>query len=243
MNSAAAADGSIAGLAALASALVLLLNPAPAGAQVLLGYLFGERLATPTFNMGFEVGANFSSFDSPSEAQRTTRPVFGLFGDWRFSENFHLTGAVLPFAGRGARGLAPLATGDPGLDAQTGGGTMERSLDYVEIPLLLKWTPQREEGFRVGAGPSFAIVTGARDRYQCVTASGRGYVLERDVKGELPAMDFGLSFDAEWRFPMLSIAARYTDGLTNMGAGFGSPVHTRALTGTGRIYLGKKPAP
>jgi hypothetical protein len=58
----------------------------------------------------------------------------------------------------------------------------------------------------------------------------------------LPGFDFGLSVDVEWRFKLLSIAARCTQGVTDMRQE-GSPdvVHTRLLTGTGRIYLGKKP--
>ena len=228
---------------ALGCALALLLRSAPANAQVLIGYLFGEKLATPTFNMGFEVGANFSTLDGFAGADRMNRPVFGLFADWRFSEHVHFGGAVLPIAGRGARGLAPVATGDPDFDRQTVGSAMERSLDYVEIPLLLRWAPRQEEGFRIGAGPSFGLVTGATDRYACVTPAGMRYVLERDIRGDLPVLDFGLSADVEWRFPMLSIAARYTHGLTDMSEE-GSPdaIHTRVLTGTGRIYLGKKPA-
>ena len=129
--------------------LLLLLQSAPADAQVLIGYLFGEKLATPTFNMGFEVGVNFSTLYGfvPSADptfsggnDRVNAPVFGLFGDWRFSEHFHLAGAVLPIAARGADGLAPIPTGDPDFDSQTAGATMKRSLGYVEIPVLLKDT-------------------------------------------------------------------------------------------------------
>ena len=150
---------------------------------------------------------------------------------------------MLPFAGRGAEGLAPIATGDPSFDSQTAGGSMKRSLNYVEIPLLLKWAPHREEGFRIGVGPSFGLVTGATDRYACVSPAGMHYVLERDIGGQLPGLDFGFSVDTEWRFGALSIAARYTEGLTDMSqAGSANAVHTRVLTGTGRIYLGKKPA-
>jgi hypothetical protein len=231
--------------AALASVcLALVLSSTPAQSQVLIGYLFGEKLATPTFNMGFEVGANFSNLDGFTGAERTSRPLFGLFADWRFSEHLHLGGAVLPIAGRGAQELPPVVTGDPAFDSQTVGGRMKRSLDYVEIPVLLRWAPEREEGFRVGAGPSFGFVTGATDRYACVTPSGMRYTLERDIRGDLPVLDFGISVDAEWRFPMLSIAARYTEGLTDMREeGSAEAIHTRVLTGTGRIYLGKKPSP
>jgi len=208
-----------------------------------MGYLFGDKLATQTFNMGFEVGVNFSNLEGVPEADRMNRTVFGLFGDWRFSENFHLGGAVLPFAGRGAEGLAPVPTGDPDVDRQTAGSTMKRSLNYVEIPVLLRWAPQREEGFRIGAGPSFGIVTGATDRYACVSPAGTHYVLERGIGSQLPGLDLGLSLDVEWRFKMLSIAARYTEGFTDMSQeGSADAIHTRVLTGTGRIYLGKKPS-
>ena len=230
-------------LAIGSACFALLLVSSPASAQALLGLLLGEKLATPTFNMGFEIGVNFSNLEGLDPADRMNRTVFGLFGDWRFSENFHLTGAILPFAGRGAEGLAPIPTGDPGIDGQVAGGSMARSLNYLEIPVLMKWAPAREEGFRIGAGPSFGVLTGANDRYESVTPAGTQYVLERDIGGELPGFDFGLSLDVEWRFQLLSIAARYTHGLTDMRQD-GSPdaVHTRVLTGTGRIYVGKKPS-
>ena len=223
-------------------AAVLLVHGAPARAQVLIGYLLGDKLSTPTFNMGFEVGANFSTLDGFSDAQRTNRPVFGLFADWRFSEHFHLGGSFLPIAGRGADELPPAPTGDPAFDSQTAGHHMERSFDYIEVSALLKWSPKREEGIRVGAGPSLGVVTGARDRYHTVTPAGMPYILERDIGDQTPGVDFGLSFEAEWRFALLSIAARYTEGLTDMRLdGAPDASHTRVLTGTGRIYLGKKP--
>lgn len=230
--------------AALAAAcLALPLHAAPARAQVLIGYLFGEKLASPTFNMGFEIGVNFSNLDGFDPSERLNRTVFGLFADWRFSEHVHLGGAVLPIAGRGAEGLAPIPTGDPAFDAQTASATMKRSVGYVEIPVLLKWAPQRQEGFRIGAGPSFGLVTGANDRYDVVSPAGAHYVLERDIGGQIPGLDMGLSVDVEWRFEFLSIAARYTHGLTDMSQdGSNRAVYSRVLTGTGRIYLGKKPS-
>jgi hypothetical protein len=60
--------------------------------------------------MGFEIGVNFATLDGMGDADRARKTVFGLFADWRFSEHFHLGTAVLPFAGRGAKGLAPIPT-------------------------------------------------------------------------------------------------------------------------------------
>lgn len=225
----------------LAATVFLLLLTTPARAQVLIGYLFGEKLASPTFNMGFEIGLNFSTLDGLDGAERINRTVFGLFADWRFSEHVHLTGAFLPAAGRGAQSLTPIPTGDPDIDSQTAGGTMKRSLSYIEFPVLLKWAPKQEEGFRIGAGPSFGVITGANDRYESSTATGTSYVLERDIEDQLPGLDLGISVDVEWRLPMLSIAARYTYGLTDLRQdGSDEAVYSRVLTGTGRIYLGKR---
>jgi len=231
-------------VAAVYTCVGLLLLSAPARSQVLIGYLFGEKLGSPTFNMGFEVGVNFSNLDGFADSEHLNRPVFGLFADWRFSENFHLGGSILPIASRGAGGLAPAPTGDPTFDGQTAGGTMKRSMNYVEIPVLLKWAPDREQGIRLGAGPSFGFVTSATDRYDAVSPAGTHYILERDIGGQLPTFDLGLSAEIEWRFQLLSIAARYTQGLTDMRLeGSADALYSRVLTGTGRIYLGKKPSP
>lgn len=227
-------------VAAGACALFVLLAT-PARAQVLVGYLFGEKLASPAFNMGFEIGMNFSTFDGLDGAKRENRTVFGLFADWRFSEHVHLGGAILPIAGRAASGITPAPTGDPAIDGQTAGATATRGLGYIEVPVLLKWAPAREKGFRIGAGPSFGFITGATDRYDVTSPAGSSYVVERDIKGLLPTLDFGLSADVEWRFGMLSIAARYTHGLTDLRLpGESHAVHSRVLTGTGRIALGRK---
>ena len=218
----------------------LLALPRPGSAQVLIGYLFGEKLASEHFNLGFEIGVNFATLDGMGEADRVRKTVFGLFADWRFSEHFHLAGAFLPIAGRGAQGLTPVPTGDPVLDGQITGSSMTRTLGYIEFPVMLKWAPKREAGFRIGVGPSLGLITSANDRYEASTPSATPFVLERDVEDQIGSPDFGVSFDLEWRFPLLAIAARYTHGLTELGAGSEGAVRTRTLTGTGRIYLGKK---
>jgi hypothetical protein len=114
-------------------------------------------------------------------------------------------------------------------------------MHLIEFPVLLKWAPKRDEGFRIGVGPSFGVITGANDRYEARTPAGTPYTLERDIGGQIPGLDLGMSLDLEYRLPFLSIAARYTHGLTDISqTGSSSAVHSRTLTGTGRIYLGKK---
>ena len=44
-----------------AIALTLGLRPQPAEGQVVMGWIFSELLSTPTFNVGFDIGMNFST--------------------------------------------------------------------------------------------------------------------------------------------------------------------------------------
>jgi hypothetical protein len=169
---------------ALAVLLAWMLAGAEAHAQVLLGTLLGSTLASPTFNMGFEVGVNFSPLDGFPESERMNKTVFGLFSDWRFSQHFHPGRCPAALAGRGATGLAPVAVGDPGSMrkrpvAGWSGASLRRN------PRAVKWAPKRDEGFRMGAGPSLGIVTAATDR-PSDDLLGTAYKLERDIADHLP---------------------------------------------------------
>jgi hypothetical protein len=219
---------------------LLAFSPAPASAQVLMGILAGSLLSGEHFNIGFEIGMNFSDLDDMKGADRMNNAVFGLFADWRFSEHFHLGGSLLPVSSRGATDLDPVPTGDPTFDGLTANGTMERELKYVDIPILLRWAPKRETGFRIGAGPQIGFRTGATDRYEAKTSGGSKFTAERDIEGRIAGVDAGISVDVEYRLKLLAIGARYTHGLvdTDESPG-GGTVYNRVLTGSGRIYLGK----
>jgi hypothetical protein len=225
------------------AAAALLLLAAPARAQAMIGYLLGEKLSTPTLSWGFELGLNFARLSGFDGSGGVTKPVFGLFADWRFSEHFHLGGGFNPLAGRGGDDITPILTGDPTIDAQITGGTMTRTLSYIDFPILLRWAPKRETGLRVGAGPSFGVITGAKDRYEATTPDGAPYVLEREIDDEIPGLDVGLAADVEWRTEMLAIGVRYTHGLTDLRQeGTAAAVRTRTVTVSWRIPLGKDKA-
>src|SRR6476619_3843267 len=63
---------------------------APAGAQVLIGMLFGGAVASENFNIGFEIGMNLSTVDGLNGASVSRGTLLGLYAAWRFSEHYHL---------------------------------------------------------------------------------------------------------------------------------------------------------
>jgi hypothetical protein len=221
--------------------------PAPAGAQVLIGMLLGSKLASETFNIGFEIGMNLPDIDGLSGATHTRGFLLGLFASWRFSEHVHLWTGLTPFSGKGAQGADPVPLDDPDLDPLVAGGRMVRDLDYLDIPVLLQYAPKRDDGLRIGAGPQFGILTGAHDRYAARSSQGKEVTVEEDIEDDLERLDVGIAFDAEYRFAELGLAIgiRWYNGRTNiMKHDVGPPMYNRVLSGSGRISLGgRKPKP
>jgi hypothetical protein len=167
----------------------------PAASQVLVGMLAGGALSSEKFNIGFDIGMNFSTLTGMGDASRYNGPLFGLFADWRFSEKLHFTGGLIPLSYRGANELVPVLLGDPTIDSLTSGGTMSRSMSTIDVPLILKFAPKRDTGPRVGVGCQFVL---SQRRYTAESPAGAGPTGRRHRR---PAKNIGrIAFDVEWRW-------------------------------------------
>jgi len=218
--------------------------PKPAPAQVVLGILFGDKLASDNFNIGFEIGMNLSTVGDLNGAAVTRGTLLGLFGTWRFSEHYHLFTGVLPLSPKGAKDADPIPLNDPVLDPLVAAGKMERNLGYIDVPVLLQWAQHRDGGVRIGAGPQLGIMLSANDRYAASTPQGTAVVVEVDIEKSIERFDAGIAFDAEYRITGLGlgIGLRYYQGLTDLLRGSGPSLHNQVLSGSGRITLGgRKP--
>jgi len=213
----------------------------PAGGQgIVLGMLFGDRLASETFNIGFEIGANLATVNGLDGASRAPGPLIGLFGSWRFSEHYHLFTGVLPLSSKGAAEAEPIALDDPQLDPLVSAGRMDRDLSYIDIPVIFQLAQRRDGGLRAGVGPQIGILLSAKDRYSGTTAQGTAAVIEKDIEDATERFDAGVAVDAEYRFSgfPLAIGLRYYHGLTDVTRGSGQATYNRVLSGSGRIALG-----
>ena len=217
----------------------------PADAQVLIGVLFGGKLASENFNIGFEIGMNLPTIEGLEGADRTRGLLIGLFASWRFSEHWHLFTGLLPLSNKGAQKADPIPLNDPELDTLVAGGSMDRQLDYLDIPILLQLAQRRGDGLRVGIGPQVGILLSAKDRYRSSSAQGTSVITENDIEDSLERFDAGVALDAEYRLSGigLAIGVRYYHGLTNL-ASSGPSMYNRVLSGSGRITLGgSRPKP
>ncbi len=227
--------------AAVTCLLALVLAPKPADGQVLI-LLFGEKLSTENFNIGLDLGMNFSNLTEMTGAERSRGLMLGLFGEWRFSEHFHLQPALIGISRKGAEGITPLPLGDSEVDPLVSGGSMTRDLKYLDIPVVLQYVVGGASGFRIGAGPQLSILREAVDRYEDRSAQGTTVKAESDVKDQLTGTDVGVVFDVEFEFSEgMAIGGRYFHGLTDAMKS-GSTSRNRVFSASIRVPVGRKSA-
>ena len=225
--------------AAVACILALVLAPKPAEGQVLI-LLFGEKLSTENFNIGLDLGVNFSNLTEMAGAERSRGLLLGLFAEWRFSENFHLQPGLVAISRKGAEGITPLPLGDSDVDPLVSGGSMTRDLKYLDIPVVLQYAVGGKSGLRIGAGPQLSILMEAVDRYEDRSAQGTTVKAENDVKDQLNGTDVGVVFDVEFEFSEgMALGARYFHGLTNTIESAGTS-RNRVFSASIRVPIGRK---
>lgn len=223
----------------LIGVVALALGPKPVEGQVLVAWLLGEKLTTENFNVGIDIGMNFSTLSGLENAERMNGTLFGLFAEWRFHPRFHLQPGLLVLSKKGAQGIDPIGFEDVELDPLVSGGTMTRNLDFLDIPILLQYAAGTDQGLRVGAGPQLNILLGGLDRYEGLTSEGTKVIIEEDVKNQLETLEVGIAFDVEYQFSFgIAIGVRYFHGLTDMDGSTGFTSKSRVLSGSGRISLG-----
>jgi hypothetical protein len=204
-----------------------------------MGWIFSELLSTPTFNVGFDIGMNFSTLTGLENATRSNGALFGLLAEWRFHPHIHLQPGFIPISDKGAQNIVPIPFEDPELDPLVS-GTMTREMNTLDFYVLLQYATGPDKGLRVGAGPQVNIITSAVDRYQGLTSAGTSVVIEQNLENRLKNYEAGIAFDIEYQiFVSLGIGVRYFHGLTDIDDTPGFTVKSRVLSGSGRILLGR----
>jgi hypothetical protein len=99
-----------------------------------------------------------------------------------------------------------------GAKATDAGITLTTTENYLEIPVLLKYSFGAVVVPSIYVGPSFGMLMSAN-----ASVSGGGYSGSGDIKSLLNSTDLGLVIGAEVKTPMkLSFEARYTMGMSNV---------------------------
>ena len=197
---------------------LLTLGAGAAHGQVLLGILFGDKLANEKFHIGLTVGANVSDLSGVDNTKGKVGLVLGLLGEWKIADRLYLQPELLPFYYAGAKNMPPGGLDDiPELEPEVRDKTRQTNLKYFEIPILLKYALGNGR-WHLGVGPQIGFLTSAQDVYDGVISNE--ITINADRKDMLKSTDAGVTFVLEYKtgsnpFAM-GVTARYYLGLTDI---------------------------
>jgi len=175
-----------------AISLLFLSLSIPAHSQVIISLIFGDELNSDKVRFGLDGGVNFSSLTSPGEAKFIENFNLGLYFDIQLKEksNWYIhTGALLK-SGMGARGIDLYSLDDAVLDSGFTGGSIERTLKYINIPGLVRY--KFSQHFFVEIGPMIGILTKATDEFLNSVKNDDDHSFKNKVTGEYKWFDAGL---------------------------------------------------
>jgi hypothetical protein len=213
----------------------------PAHGQVLLGILFGDKIASERFHIGLNVGANLADLSGIDGTELKPGLMLGLVAEWKVTGNFYLQPELLPFYWVGAKGMpSDIEGAPPPLDTLVADKSAERKLSYFEIPVIVKYGALGNR-LHVGAGPQVGFLMSSQDVFKGVITND--ITVEEDIQDELNSFDAGVAFQVEYKLQegpfAASVSARYFLGLTDtIKDNPGVAVYNRVFSLFGSIPMG-----
>jgi len=198
--------------------LLFTLGAGVATGQVLMGILFGDKLANEKFHIGLTAGANVSTISGVDDNKAKVGLVLGLLGEWKLGEYLYLQPELLPFYYAGAKNMPPGGLDDiPELEPEVRDKSRQTNLKYFEIPILFKYA-LRNGRWHLGAGPQIGFLTSAQDVYDGVISNE--IIIKADRKDMLNSTDAGVTFVLEYKTRQnpfaMGVTARYYLGLSDI---------------------------
>jgi hypothetical protein len=183
------------------AAFLSLVGAEVAHGQALLVLLFGDKLSTETLQVGINADVGWTGQSGLLDSGTRFNWAFGAYAEIKLSDSWRLqpeltlktpAGAEGLFAGEAGNPFEP--TGNEDIDEVIETGRVERSLNYISIPVFAKYMVGP---LGIGAGGYVAFLTGATD--ELTSDVDQGLVrLNDSAKDALNTVDAGLIFNLDY---------------------------------------------
>ncbi len=186
----------------------------------LLVLLFGEKAATENFHFAIEGGVNISNL-TDLNGKTMLGPHFGLGTYIKINEKWAFVPEFKPLTKRGEKGFESFLPLQPELEAELEELDSRLILNYIDIPLLVRY--EVTDRFFVGAGPQISFRTQAILKTEATVISDQSFIeFDKNLKDQTEWYDF--SFPVEVGYHMINsrggkgidLKARWTPGFVNI---------------------------
>lgn len=187
-----------------------------ANCQVLISLLFGDNLNTGNIEFGLEGGGTWSTISGLDGAQFRRGWNLGFYFDFKTRSKWRIATGVMVKSPWGAEGLAPYPTGDAALDSLFKDGSVDRKLNYFNVPIMAKYEFGR---FFATAGPQLSLGYKAFDIFTKDVKDPDDLTYELENRSLYNAIDAGVVASVGYRFVKgygMNLLVRYYQGLTDI---------------------------
>jgi hypothetical protein len=218
-----------------------------AKSQVLISLLFGDKLNSPNIEFGLEGGWNFSTIQNLEPSKSLGKFNLGFYFDFKLKHSPHWmfnTGVIVK-SGMGADGLPVYSTGDANLDNAFKGGSVSRTINYFNVPLLMKYTFKNH--MFVKGGIQLGLCYNAYDDFTNSKKEENDLNYTLKVKDNFHPLDAGLAIGAGYRLMKgngMNFNVQYYYGMVDVVIDDSSPnQYNRGLYLTVGIPIGRGKKP
>lgn len=127
-------------LKSLLATTILLFTFSAAHSQVLISLLLGDKLNSDKLEFGLDGGINYLNISNTPKAKALFDWNLGFYFDFKLKpKNLFIHTGVLVKSKMGAAGLDPYPTGNVNVDTVFIGGTVDRKINYFNVPVLVRY--------------------------------------------------------------------------------------------------------
>lgn len=195
---------------------IALLTSLAAQSQVLIALVFGDKLNSPNVEFGLELGPTYSYLDGFDDGQWANSLFIGPSFNIRLNDRWWIHPAVQVVSSVGVKNLDPYPIGDPEFDDVIQQFTVERRINYIAVPLMVRYAITPHWMLQAGFEP--ALRTKAFDQFTADIEAGAS--LDVDISDQFNRIDARILGGLAYRFNVdhaaLWISLKYAYGLSNI---------------------------
>jgi len=194
----------------------------PARSQILISILLGKYLNTGAIEFGISGGLNRNWMHQIEEAEGQRNFHLGFYFDFRLKKEkrWYLYTGCLVKSTMGASGIDLYDTGDDDIDSAMVGGYINRSVNYFQVPIAVKY--RFKSNVYALAGVQLGLRHKATDEFTNEIYEKDDLVFKLKTKDEYRRIDAGLTGGVGYKFrygASMNIGVRYYLGLSEIYKG------------------------
>ncbi|MCX7549127.1 porin family protein [Xanthomarina sp. F1114] len=214
---------------------ILVLTSSKVQSQVLISLLFGDKLNSENIEFGLDGGANFPYLKG-TPSQISSNFYLGFYFDINIKQNpkWVFNTGVIVKSTLGAEDIEVYSLNNPELDASFESGSIQRKINYFNVPLVIK--RKLGQRFYLGMGTMLGLRYKAHDVFTNKVVDNDDLSYSLDIKDQTTALDAGLMASINYKLMSnmgMNLNLKYYYGLVNI-----NKVEAQGKHYNRSIYLG-----